>query len=153
MSPRVCSSAALYPLRTTVWVVPMEVKQIAKNTVRTVISYLTYEAVRTVIAQLQETDPPRAHWLQQFSARETIQDGEAYLQSLFQERQDLAFRLLTVREALANDIVDFLPEMIRSGITQANMNQRRQQLERMTQLDLNPAQPDGPPLPEPGPSD
>ena len=114
----------------------MDFKQVAKNTVKTVISYLTYEAVRVVLAQLHETDPPRAYWLHQFSSRDKIQDGEAYLQALFQERQDLAFRILTVREALAQEIVEFLPEMIVSGVQQANMNQRRHQLERMTQMDL-----------------
>jgi O-methyltransferase involved in polyketide biosynthesis len=115
----------------------MDVKQVAKNTVKTVISYLTYEAVKTVFAQLDETDPPRAYWLHQFSSREKIQNGEAYLEALFQENPSLAFRILTVREALAQEIVEFLPEMILSGIQQSNMNQRRQQLERMTQMELN----------------
>ena len=116
----------------------MDVKQVAKNTVKTVISYLTYEAVRIVLNQLHETDPPRAYWLHQFSSREKIQDGEAYIEDLFRERQDLAFRILTVREALATEIVEFLPEMVLSGVQQANMNQRKQQLERMTQMELNP---------------
>lgn len=115
----------------------MDIKQVAKRTVKTVISYLTYEAVKTVFAQLDETDPPRAYWLHQFSSREKIQNGEAYLEALFQESPDLAFRILTVREALAQEIVEFLPEMILSGIQQSNMNQRRQQLERMTQMELN----------------
>ena len=114
----------------------MDVKQVAKNTVKTVISYLTYEAVKTVFAQLDETDPPRAYWLHQFSSREKIQNGEVYLEALFQESPDLAFRILTVREALAQEIVEFLPEMILTGVQQSNMNQRRQQLERMTQMEL-----------------
>ena len=116
----------------------MDVKQVAKNTVKTVISYLTYEAVRIVLNQLHETDPPRAYWLHQFSSREKIQDGEAYIEDLFRERQDLAFRILTVREALATEIVEFLPEMVLSGVQQANMNQRKQQLERITQMELDP---------------
>ncbi len=114
----------------------MDVKRVAKNTVKTVISYLTYEAVKTVFAQLDETDPPRAYWLHQFSSREKIQNGEAYLEALFQESPDLAFRILTVREALAQEIVEFLPEMILTGVKESNMNQRRQQLERMTQMEL-----------------
>jgi len=117
----------------------MDIKQVAKRTVKTVISYLTYEAVKTVFAQLDETDPPRAYWLHQFSSREKIQNGEAYLEALFQESPDLAFRILTVREALAQEIVEFLPEMILTGIQQSNMNQRRQQLERMTQMELKSA--------------
>nr|AVY53728.1 chaperonin-like protein component RbcX [Oculatellaceae cyanobacterium HA4233-MV5] len=113
----------------------MDLKRIAKDTTKTLISYLTYQAVRVVFDQLNETDPKRAYWLNQFSTREKIQDGEAYLQALFQERQDLAFRILTVREHLANEIADFLPEMLRTTVQQVNMEQRRQQLERMTQVD------------------
>jgi hypothetical protein len=113
----------------------MDLKQIAKDTTKVLISYLTYQAARTVIAQLSETDPPRALWLQNFSGKERIQDGEAYIRALFQERQDLAFRILTVREHLANEVSEFLPEMVRTGVQQANMQHRRQQLERITQLD------------------
>jgi hypothetical protein len=113
----------------------MNLNQIAKDTAKTVISYLTYQAVRTVIAQLSETDPPRAIWLQQFSSRERVQDGEAYLQALFREQATLGFRILTVREHLATEISDFLPEMVRTGIQQSNLQLRCEQLERMTQVD------------------
>lgn len=112
----------------------MDVKQIAKQTAKTLISYLTYQAVRTVIAQLSETDPPVAIWLNGFSSTGKLQDGEAYLQELLAERQDLAFRIMTVRAHLAEEIVDFLPEMARTGIQQANMEHRRQYLERVTQM-------------------
>jgi RbcX protein len=112
----------------------MDTKQIAKDTAKVLMSYLTYQASRTVMAQLNETDPPQAMWLQKFATKERVQDGELYIQDLFRERQSLAFRILTVREHLVEEIVDFLPEMVRTGIQQANMNQRRQQLERMTQV-------------------
>lgn len=112
----------------------MDLKQIAKDTAKTVISYLTYQSVRTVIAQLSETDPPTAIWLQQFSTRERVQDGEAYMQSLLQERAALGFRILTVREYLANEICEFLPEMVQTGIQESNLQLRCQQLERMTQV-------------------
>jgi O-methyltransferase involved in polyketide biosynthesis len=113
----------------------MDLKQIAKDTTKVVISYLTYQAVRTVIAQLGETDPPRSLWLHTFSTKERIQDGELYIRDLFQAEQSLAFRILTVREHLANEVCEFLPEMVRTGIQQSNTEQRRQQLERMTQFD------------------
>jgi O-methyltransferase involved in polyketide biosynthesis len=112
----------------------MDFRQIAKDTTKTLISYLTYQAVRTVIGQLRETDPPRSFWLHKFSSKESIQDGEAYVRALFKEQPDLAFRILTVREHLAQEIADYLPEMLRSTVQQANMEQRRQQLERMTQF-------------------
>ncbi|MEP0915475.1 chaperonin family protein RbcX [Leptolyngbya sp. DQ-M1] len=114
----------------------MDLKRIAKDTTKTLISYLTYQAVRVVYAQLDETDPKKAYWLHKFSSRESITDGEAFMEAMFRERQDLAFRILTVREHLAEEIADVLPEMLRSSMQQANMEQRRKQLERMTQLDL-----------------
>ncbi len=122
----------------------MDIKQVAKDTAKTLISYLNYQAVRVVLAQLSETNPPLALWLHQFSSTEKIQDSEEYIRSLFQEKQDLAFRILTVREYLAEEVADFLPELVRTGMQQANMEHRRQRLERITQLDLlNPS-----PLPE-----
>lgn len=113
----------------------MDLKQIAKDTTKTLVSYMTYQALRIVIAQLDETEPKRAYWLRQFSYRHSIQDSEAYLQALFHEEQRLAFRLLTVREHIAEELAEYLPEMLRSGIQQANLQQRTQQLERMTQTD------------------
>jgi len=113
----------------------MDLKQIAKDTTKTLVSYMTYQALRIVLAQLDETEPKRAYWLRQFSYRVSIQNGEAFLEALFQEEQRLAFRLLTVREHIAEELADYLPEMLRAGIQQANLHQRTQQLERMTQLD------------------
>ncbi|HIK14820.1 MAG TPA: chaperonin family protein RbcX [Leptolyngbyaceae cyanobacterium M33_DOE_097] len=113
----------------------MDLKQIAKDTTKTLVSYMTYQALRVVIAQLDETEPKRAYWLRQFSYRVSIQNGEAFLEALFQEEQRLAFRLLTVREHIAEELADYLPEMLRAGIQQANLHQRTQQLERMTQID------------------
>ena len=124
----------------------MDLKQIAKDTAKTLSSYLTYQAVRTVLAQLSETNPPLALWLHRFSSTDKIQDGEVYIQNLFREKPDLALRIMTVREYLAQEVADFLPEMVQTGIQQANMEHRRQHLERITQLDLsnpspNPEQP------------
>ncbi|MEM6446656.1 MAG: chaperonin family protein RbcX [Cyanobacteria bacterium J06642_2] len=112
----------------------MDSKLIAKATAKVLISYLTYQAMRTVVNQLRETNPGEAIWLGSFSPADTLQDGEAYLQALMQERKNLALRIMTVREHLANEIVDFLPEMTRTGILQNNTDHRRRMLERMTQV-------------------
>lgn len=120
----------------------MDLRRIAKDTAKTLISYLTYQAMRTVAAQLDETDPPTAYWLRQFANRVGVQDGETFLRSLFRERQELAFRILTVREHIAEEIAEVLPEMLRSTIQQANIEQRRQQLERMTQVSVEATHPD-----------
>nr|ADR79703.1 RbcX [Dolichospermum planctonicum CHAB2309] len=118
----------------------MNLKEIAKETAKTLQSYLTYQALKTVLAQLGETNPPLALWLHNFSAGK-VQDGEKYIEELFRENGELALRIMTVREHIAEEVTDFLPEMVRSNIQQANMEQRRQHLERITQLniyDLNP---------------
>lgn len=117
----------------------MDLKQIAKDTAKTLSSYLTYQAMRTVLAQISETNPPLAFWLHRFSSKEAIQDGEAYIHNLFQEKPDLALRIMVVREHIAQEVVDFLPEMVRTGIQQANMEHRRQHLERITQLESSPS--------------
>jgi type I site-specific restriction-modification system R (restriction) subunit len=115
----------------------MDLKHIAKDTAKTLTSYLTYRAVRVVYEQLDETDPKRAYWLHQFASRESIKDGEVFLQALFRERPELAFRILTVREHLAEEIADFLPELLRSTMQQCNMEHKKKQLERMTQVVLS----------------
>jgi hypothetical protein len=125
----------------------MDLKKVAKDTAKVMSSYLTYQAVRTVTNQLRETNPPLAIWLSGFSSTGKIQDGEAYLQELLQENQELAFRIMTVRQHLADEVADYLPEMVRDSIQQANMDHRRQYLERITQLNLpDPSlDPDGKP--------
>jgi RbcX protein len=114
----------------------MNLKQIAKDTAKTLQSYLTYQALRTVLAQLGETNPPLELWLHNFSAGK-IQDGESYIEQLLREKPDLALRIMTVREHIAEEIIEFLPEMVRTGIQQANMEQRRQHLERITRIDAS----------------
>nr|ADR79697.1 RbcX [Sphaerospermopsis eucompacta CHAB464] len=119
----------------------MNLKEIAKETAKTLQSYLTYQALRTVLEQLGETNPPLAIWLHNFSAGK-VQDGEKYIEELFLANGELALRIMTVREHIAEEVTDFLPEMVRANIQQANMEQRRQHLERITQLNLydpNPA--------------
>nr|AGG35234.1 chaperonin-like protein [Nostoc sp. 'Peltigera malacea cyanobiont'] len=117
----------------------MNLKQIAKDTAKTVQSYLTYQALRTVLAQLGETNPPLELWLHNFSSGK-IQNGESYIEQLLQEKPDLALRIMTVREHIAEEVIEFLPEMVRTGIQQSNMEQRRQHLERITRIDtLNPS--------------
>lgn len=112
----------------------MDLKQSAKETAKVLTSYVTFQAVKTVLNQLKETNPARAHWLNGFSTKEALQDGEAYLRALLDESPELAIRVMTVRQHIAEGICEFLPEMLVTGIQQANMEHRRQHLERLTQL-------------------
>jgi predicted P-loop ATPase/GTPase len=108
-------------------------KKIAQDTAKVLQSYLTYQAVRTIIDQLSETNPTQAIWLSHYSDRQKVQESESYLEGLMLENKELVLRIMTVREHLAEIILDFLPEMVRTGIHQANMEHRRQLLERLTQ--------------------
>jgi len=112
----------------------MDLKRTAKDTAKVLISYLTFQAVKTVLNQLRETDVPRAYWLNAFSTKEALQDGEAYIEALLKERPDLAMRIMTVRQYIVEEIAEFLPEMVNSGIQQANMEHRRRHLEQITQM-------------------
>jgi hypothetical protein len=53
---------------------------------------------------------------------------------MLQENQEMAFRMMTVREHLVQEVADYLPEMVRENIQKANIDYRRQYLERITQL-------------------
>jgi hypothetical protein len=112
----------------------MDLKQTAKDTAKVLTSYLTFQAVKTVLNQLKETNPARAYWLNSFSTKEALQDGETYLRSLLAESPDLAIRVMTVRQHIAEGVCEFLPEMVVTSIQQANMEHRRQHLENITQL-------------------
>lgn len=110
----------------------MNSKQVAKDTAKVLQNYLTYQAVKTIVNQLSETNPPEAIWLSRYSASK-LEDAEVYIQGLMLERKDLVLRILTVREYLAEAVLDFLPEMVKTGINQSNVEHRRQLLERLTQ--------------------
>jgi hypothetical protein len=114
----------------------MDLKQVAKDCTKVLSSYLTYQAMRIVLAQLSENNPPLALWLHAFSSQTSIQDGEAYLQALSLEKPELALRMMTVREHLAEEIADELPEMVRRDIQHKNFERRRQQLEKLTEISI-----------------
>jgi hypothetical protein len=111
----------------------MHTKHVAKATVKMLQSYLTYQAVLRIQAELREMNPPQAIWLNQYAASHNIQDGEAFLSELLNENKELVLRILAVREDIAESVLDFLPEMTRSSISQSNMDHRRHLLERLTQ--------------------
>lgn len=112
----------------------MDLKRIAKDTAKTLTSYLTYQAVRVVMGQLRETNLPRSHWFNEFATRDKLQDGEAFIASLMQEQADLALRVMTVRQHIAEEVTEFIPEMVVTGIQQANIEHRKKHLERITQI-------------------
>jgi len=113
----------------------MQPKDIAKDTAKIVHNYLTYQAVKVIIAQLTETNPAEAIWLRQYSSGGKLQDGEKYLEGLMSELQGkrLVMRILIVRDDLAEQVLEYIPEIVSSSLKQANLDHRRRLLERLTQ--------------------
>jgi len=85
-----------------------------KSTAWALISYLTYQAVRTVLKPVNETNPPLAFWLHGFSQLTEFR-MEALHSNLFKTGCSAADHDCQLPE------VDFLPEMDSHWIQQANM--------------------------------
>lgn len=111
----------------------MSFKKVAQDTAKVLQSYLTYQAVKTIIDQLSETNPGQAIWLREYSHHQKVQDSDLYIEGLMLENKELLLRILTVREHLGEQVLEFLPEMVSTGIKQSNMEHRRHLLERLTQ--------------------
>ena len=107
-------------------------KKIANDTAEVIQNYLTYQAVRVILDQLSETNPKQAIWLRQYTASHNIQKGEAFIEGLMGEDKELVLRILKVREYLASEVMEFMPQMVRHRMSQANVEHRRQLLERLT---------------------
>ncbi|XVF19278.1 hypothetical protein REPUB_Repub11eG0096400 [Reevesia pubescens] len=61
------------------------------------LNYFTYKAVRTVLNQLYEMNPPKYTWFYQFVATNKPSDGKRFLRILGKEKQDLAERVMITR--------------------------------------------------------
>ena len=112
----------------------MQPKDIAKDTAKVVQNFLTYKAVQLVIAQLAETNPRESIWLRQYSSGGKLRDAEIYLRDIMSEPRgkELALRIMTVRDNIAEQTLEFLPEMVASGVKKDNLAHRRYLLERLT---------------------
>jgi glycosyltransferase A (GT-A) superfamily protein (DUF2064 family) len=113
----------------------MQPKDIAKDTAKVVQNFLTYKAVQLVIVQLAETNPRESIWLRSYSSGGKLRDAEAYLEEIMSQPRgkELAMRIMTVRDSIAEQTLEFLPEMVASGIKRDNLAHRRHLLERLTQ--------------------
>ncbi|XP_022754069.1 chaperonin-like RbcX protein 2, chloroplastic [Durio zibethinus] len=61
------------------------------------LNYFTYKAVRTVLNQLYEMNPPQYTWFYQFVATNKPNDGKRFLRLLGKEKQELAERVMITR--------------------------------------------------------
>ncbi len=125
----------------------MDPKRVTRDTAQMLQSYLTYQAVLVIVDQLRETNPGQAIWLREYSASHKLEDSEDYLDGLMLAQKELVLRILAVREHLAATVLDPLPDLVRAGLQAANMDRRRQVLERLTQTEVvaspeSPVEPD-----------
>ena len=112
----------------------MQPKDIAKDTAKVVQNFLTYKAVQLVIAQLAETNPRESIWLRRYSSGGKLRDAETYIEEIMSEPRgkELAMRIMTVRNRMAEQTLEFIPEIVTSGIKKDNLIHRRHLLERLT---------------------
>ncbi len=112
----------------------MQPKDIAKDTAKVVQNYLTYKAVMLVIGQLAETNPAEAIWLRQYSSGGKLRDAESYLEEIMSEPRgkELSLRIMTVRDSIAEQTLEFLPELVTCELKKDNLSHRRNLLERLT---------------------
>jgi len=112
----------------------MQPKDIAKDTAKVIQNYLTYKAVMLIIEQLAETNPGEAIWLRQYSSGGKLRNAESYIKEIMSEPRgkELAMRIMTVRDKIAEQILEFIPEIVSSGIKEDNLILRRHLLERLT---------------------
>ncbi|KAK7305319.1 hypothetical protein VNO77_43223 [Canavalia gladiata] len=61
------------------------------------LNYFTYKAVRTVLHQLYEMNPPQYTWFYNFVAANKPGDGKRFIRSLGKEQHELAERVMVTR--------------------------------------------------------
>lgn len=111
----------------------MNFKQVAQETAQVLQSYLTYQAVRIIIEQLQETNPGQGIWLNNYLASHNVHREDTFFVELMAQNKELLLRILTVRQELALGVLDGLPSMVQSQVNTANVTLRKELLERLTQ--------------------
>ncbi|GLT74839.1 hypothetical protein SLA2020_466070 [Shorea laevis] len=63
-----------------------------------ILNYFTYKAVRTVLTQLYEMNPPKYRWFYDFVVvNKPGGDGKRFIRILAKEKQDLAERVMVTR--------------------------------------------------------
>lgn len=65
-----------------------------------IINVITYKAVRTVLQQLYEMNPPQYTWFYNFIVNHLPNTGKNFLQQLFKEKRELAERVMITRLSL-----------------------------------------------------
>ncbi|XP_027149508.1 chaperonin-like RbcX protein 2, chloroplastic [Coffea eugenioides] len=62
-----------------------------------ILNFFTYKAVRTVMNQLSEMNPPQYRWFNDYVAANKPRDGKRFIRSLAKEKRELAERVMVTR--------------------------------------------------------
>lgn len=65
-----------------------------------ILNYFTYKAVRTILNQLNEMNPPQYHWFNDYVAANKPRDGKHFIRNLAKEKQELAEKVMATRLSL-----------------------------------------------------
>ncbi|KAM3303518.1 chaperonin-like RbcX protein 2, chloroplastic [Capsicum chacoense] len=94
-----------------------------------ILNYFTYKAVRTILNQLNEMNPPQYQWFNDFVTENKPNDGKRFIRDLAKEKQELAEKVMTTRLSLyAKWIKKCDHEEIYNRISDQNVEVMRERL-------------------------
>ncbi|XP_060216023.1 chaperonin-like RbcX protein 2, chloroplastic [Lycium barbarum] len=71
------------------------------NDIKTqILNYFTYKAVRTILNELNEMNPPQYQWFNDYVAANKPKDGKRFIRNLAKEKQELAEKVMVTRLSL-----------------------------------------------------
>lgn len=94
-----------------------------------ILNYFTYKAVRTILNQLNEMNPPQYQWFNDYVTANKPNDGKRFIRNLAKEKQELAEKVMTTRLSLyAKWIKKCDHEEIYNRISDQNVEVMRERL-------------------------
>ncbi|CAN4121009.1 unnamed protein product [Withania somnifera] len=94
-----------------------------------ILNYFTYKAVRTILNQLNEMNPPQYQWFNDYVTANKPHDGKRFIRNLAKEKQELAEKVMTTRLSLyAKWIKKYDHEEIYNRISDQNVEVMRERL-------------------------
>ncbi|KAG0565895.1 hypothetical protein M758_7G020800 [Ceratodon purpureus] len=99
------------------------------------LDYFTYKAVKTVLAQLSEMNPPEYAWFYNFVVNNKPQDSKLFVRILVKERQELGERVMVTRLHLFNKWVKkYNHVQMHKAISDQNLELLRERLIQTVKL-------------------
>lgn len=94
-----------------------------------ILNYFTYKAVRTILNELNEMNPPQHQWFNDYVSANKPYDGKRFIRNLAKEKQELAEKVMTTRLSLyAKWIKKCDHEEIYNRISDQNVEVMRERL-------------------------